>query len=75
MATASGALTRRTAALVTLMLLHAFSTLPVHAQTAPRMKFQTSQGDFVVELQADKAPKTVENFLRYVHNASLNAAP
>jgi len=37
-----------------------------HAQTTQRVKFQTSQGDFVVELQADKAPKTVENFLHYV---------
>jgi len=66
MAIAFGAPTRRTAALVVLGLLHAFFTLPVHAQTAPRVKFQTSQGDFVVELQADRAPKTVENFLRYV---------
>jgi len=39
----------------------------VHAQSAaPRVKFQTSQGDFVVELQPAKAPKTVENFLQYV---------
>jgi len=66
MAIAFGAPTRRTAALVVLGLLHAFFTLPVHAQTVPRVKFQTSQGDFVVELQADRAPKTVENFLRYV---------
>ncbi|MDH4478712.1 MAG: peptidylprolyl isomerase [Rhodoferax sp.] len=40
--------------------------LPAQAQSTPRVKFQTSQGDFVVELQAEKAPKTVENFLRYV---------
>jgi peptidyl-prolyl cis-trans isomerase A (cyclophilin A) len=66
MANAFGALTRRTAALVALGLLPAFLALSAHAQTAPRVKFQTSQGDFVVELQADKAPKTVENFLRYV---------
>lgn len=36
------------------------------AQTAPRVKFQTSMGDFVVEVYPDKAPKTVDNFLRYV---------
>ena len=36
------------------------------AETAPKVKFQTSQGDFVVEVYPDKAPKTVENFLQYV---------
>ncbi len=39
---------------------------PALAQNAPRVKFVTSQGDFVVEVYADKAPKTVENFLQYV---------
>ena len=36
------------------------------AQEAPRVKFATSAGDFVVEVYPDKAPKTVENFLQYV---------
>ncbi len=36
------------------------------AQDAPRVKFSTSMGDFVVEVYPDKAPKTVENFLQYV---------
>jgi peptidyl-prolyl cis-trans isomerase A (cyclophilin A) len=49
-----------------LAALAAAGALPAHAQSTPRVKFQTSQGEFVVELQADKAPKTVENFLRYV---------
>ncbi|APW43217.1 peptidylprolyl isomerase [Rhodoferax saidenbachensis] len=40
--------------------------LPALAQTAPRVKFQTTAGDFVVEVYPDKAPKTVENFLQYV---------
>lgn len=35
----------------------------------PRVKFTTSEGDFVVELYPDKAPKTVANFLRYVDEA------
>jgi peptidyl-prolyl cis-trans isomerase A (cyclophilin A) len=39
---------------------------PVHAQTAPRVKLATSLGDIVVELNPAKAPKTVENFLKYV---------
>lgn len=33
---------------------------------APQVKFATSEGDFVVEVYPDKAPKTVENFLQYV---------
>ena len=36
------------------------------AQDAPRVKLATSAGDIVVELDPDKAPKTVENFLQYV---------
>jgi peptidyl-prolyl cis-trans isomerase A (cyclophilin A) len=39
---------------------------PALSQTAPKVKFQTSLGDFVVEVYPDKAPKTVENFLQYV---------
>ena len=39
---------------------------PVAAQTAPKVKFVTSEGDFVVEVYPEKAPKTVENFLQYV---------
>ncbi|MDB5894828.1 MAG: peptidylprolyl isomerase [Rhodoferax sp.] len=41
-----------------------------HAQNAdaPRVKFATSAGDFVVEVYPDKAPKTVENFLQYVRD-------
>jgi len=35
-------------------------------QTSPRVKLATSVGDIVVELDAAKAPKTVENFLQYV---------
>jgi cyclophilin family peptidyl-prolyl cis-trans isomerase len=30
------------------------------------VRFQTSHGDFTIELYAQDAPKTVENFLRYV---------
>lgn len=32
----------------------------------PRVKFTTNMGEFVVELEPAKAPKTVENFLQYV---------
>jgi peptidyl-prolyl cis-trans isomerase A (cyclophilin A) len=32
----------------------------------PQVEFETSRGSFVVELYPDKAPHTVENFMRYV---------
>ena len=38
----------------------------VSAQTAPKVRFVTSEGEFVVEVYPDKAPKTVVNFLQYV---------
>ena len=34
--------------------------------TNPRVKMSTNQGDFIISLNAAKAPKTVENFLAYV---------
>ncbi|MEY4736026.1 MAG: hypothetical protein RL302_345 [Pseudomonadota bacterium] len=43
-------------------VVHASATTPA----APKVKFQTSQGEFIVELYPDKAPVTVENFLQYV---------
>ena len=33
----------------------------------PKVHMETSKGTVVIELYADKAPKTVENFLRYVN--------
>ncbi|WP_172219830.1 peptidylprolyl isomerase [Caenimonas soli] len=55
-------MTRRAAAFtLSLMLAGA-----AWAQEAPKVKFATTAGDFVVEVYPDKAPKTVENFLQYV---------
>jgi peptidyl-prolyl cis-trans isomerase B (cyclophilin B) len=34
--------------------------------TSPRVKMSTNQGDFIISLNAEKAPKTVANFLAYV---------
>lgn len=36
--------------------------------SSPKVKMQTNFGDFVIELNAEKAPKTVENFLAYVND-------
>lgn len=58
-----------TAPLLSLLIALVGST-PAGAQTdaAPRVKFATSQGEFVVEVYPDKAPKTVANFLQYVQD-------
>ena len=39
---------------------------PVLAANAPRVRVTTSMGQFVIELNPDRAPLTVANFLRYV---------
>ena len=41
-------------------------------QDITMVKFETSLGDFVIELFADKAPATVENFLRYVDDGHFD---
>lgn len=47
-----------------------FATLgSVFAQT---VKLSTSEGDIVVQLDAAKAPKTVENFVQYVKSGHYN---
>jgi cyclophilin family peptidyl-prolyl cis-trans isomerase len=39
---------------------------------APRVRFETSAGDFVVELDTVRAPLTAENFLRYVRDGAYD---
>jgi len=39
---------------------------PKAAGAPPRVAFETSKGKIVIELYPDKAPKTVDNFLKYV---------
>ena len=38
------------------------------AKAEPRVEFKTNQGSFVVDLDSAKAPKTVDNFLKYVQS-------
>jgi peptidyl-prolyl cis-trans isomerase A (cyclophilin A) len=56
---------RRAAAISLSALIAGISTVAL-AQDPPRVKFSTTAGDIVVEVYPDKAPKTVENFLKYV---------
>jgi peptidyl-prolyl cis-trans isomerase A (cyclophilin A) len=57
------AVTRRAACA---LLLCAAAAGGAWAADAPRVKFATTAGDFVVELNPEKAPRTVDNFLQYV---------
>lgn len=59
-------LTRRAGLVAAGCGLLATLALPAQAADAPKVKFSTTMGDFVVEVYPDKAPKTVENFLQYV---------
>ena len=61
-------------------LVHGLSLLAVcaslglplaQAQTAPRVKFITNMGEFVVEVYPDKAPKTVDNYFDAVSKHSV----
>jgi len=44
------------------------STKKETSMSQPQVKLQTNQGDVVLELNAEKAPVTTENFLKYVNN-------
>ena len=59
-------LTRLTGGALFLALL----SLP--AQAAPNVEMQTSAGTLIIELDAEKAPKTVQNFLSYAKDGFYN---
>ncbi len=42
------------------------------AKSNPQVVMQTTQGGIVLELFADKAPQTVQNFMRYIENGFYN---
>ena len=42
------------------------------ALAAPTVEMQTSMGKMVIELDAEKAPKTVKNFVQYVNEGFYN---
>lgn len=46
--------------------------LAVNAWAAPTVEMITSQGKIVIELNAEKAPKSVANFLQYVREGFYN---
>jgi len=50
------------------LLVALLPPMTAQAQALPRVQLATSAGNIVLELAADKAPKTVANFIRYVQD-------
>ena len=48
------------------IIMPAMALSQTKSEVNPKVQFNTTAGNFVVELHADKAPKTVANFLQYV---------
>jgi peptidyl-prolyl cis-trans isomerase A (cyclophilin A) len=47
----------------------AAAIVPATPAAKPQVKVSTSMGEFVIELEPERAPKTVENFLKYVNTS------
>jgi cyclophilin family peptidyl-prolyl cis-trans isomerase len=59
---------QRRAALLLIALLPAMSAAQTASSLMPRVRVETSQGAFVLELDTVRAPLSAENFLRYVRD-------
>ncbi len=49
-------------------LLYLTGCNPMSETANPKVRMETSKGEIVIELYADKAPGTVENFIQYVND-------
>lgn len=60
--------------LILLVALLALASLLVSEEKTEtvKVKLETTMGDIHIDLYADKAPVTVENFLRYIDNGLMN---
>ncbi len=55
-----------------LLLIPAFVVAADKPTANPRVRMETNKGSLVIELFADKAPKTVANFLEYAKSGHYN---
>jgi len=56
----------------TLFVISAGLLLSIAALASPSVEMQTSMGTIIIELDSDKAPKTVQNFLQYAKDGFYN---
>ena len=54
------------------LLATAALTISMAALAAPSVEMQTSAGNIVIELNNEKAPKSVANFMQYVRDGFYN---
>ena len=64
-------LRRKFLAIVTALSLASLTSIAI-AQDAPKVSLKTSVGEIVLELNPEKAPKSVENFVQYVKAGFYN---
>ena len=57
---------------LSLGLAISITALSGFSYAGPKVEFKTNLGNFVVDLDSDKAPKTVNNFLEYVKSGFYN---
>jgi len=57
---------------LSLGLAVSITALSGFSHAGPKVEFKTNLGNFVVDLDSDKAPKTVNNFLAYVKSGFYN---
>lgn len=57
---------------LSLGLAISIAALSGFSYAGPKVEFKTNLGNFVVDLDSDKAPKTVNNFLAYVKSGFYN---
>lgn len=57
---------------LSLGLAISIAALSGFSYAGPKVEFKTNLGNFVVDLDSDKAPKTVNNFLTYVKSGFYN---
>jgi len=58
--------------IIAALLLTIGCSLSALALAGPKVEFKTNMGNFVVELDSEKAPKTSANFLNYVKSGFYN---
>jgi peptidyl-prolyl cis-trans isomerase B (cyclophilin B) len=54
------------------LIISCFVASTVFADTAPKVRIQTNMGTIVLELNQEKAPMSVANFLQYVNDGFYN---